>query len=200
MVERYTAKLKGLVELVEEEKWPDFGFLLFRTYFDDEELWDKFQEQKDLLMDEAIDAAPPESGLSRITANMYLKQVSDEAMKNAMPEAVALAYRICAERDEVDGPEHDLEPGLHTSMCLMVDEECMRSVIDWKKEGAPVPFVKAVDVTLGEETLSYSGVFKVAIASVFTRFYMAQFECDETADLVPDGDQVWDGVFDAGRD
>lgn len=193
--ELYTAKLKALVELVEEEKWPDFGFLLFRTYFDEEALWDNFQEQQNLIMDEAIEAAPAESALSRISDKMFLKQVSDDSMRNTPPEGVALAYRIWAERDEVDGPEHDLEPGLHTSMCLMVDEECMRSVIDWKREGAPLPFVKAVDVTLGEEMLSYSGVFKVAIASLFTGFYWAQFECDETAELVPDGDKVWDSTF-----
>ncbi|KAJ5198038.1 uncharacterized protein N7498_007155 [Penicillium cinerascens] len=36
------ANLKELIEPVEEGKWPDFGFILFRTYFDDEELWDKF--------------------------------------------------------------------------------------------------------------------------------------------------------------
>ncbi|KAJ5299627.1 hypothetical protein N7476_011184 [Penicillium atrosanguineum] len=198
--ELYTTKLKALVELVEEEKWPDFGFLLFRTYFDDEALWDNFQEQQNLIMDEAIEAAPTESGLSRISDKMFFKQVSDEAMKNTPPEGVALAYRICAEPDEIEGPENDLEPGLHTSMCLLVDEECMRSVIDWKREGAPLPFVKAIDVTLGEEMLSYSGAFKVAIASLFTRFYWAQFECDETADLVPDGDTVWDGTFDAQKD
>ena len=71
----------------------------------------------------------------------------------------------CAESDEFDGPGDDLEPGLHASMCLMVDEEHMGSVIDWKREGAPLPFVKAVDVTLGEQSLSYSGVLKVACSS-----------------------------------
>ncbi|KAJ5198039.1 uncharacterized protein N7498_007156 [Penicillium cinerascens] len=77
-------------------------------------------------------------------------------------------------------------------MCLMVDEEHMSSVMDWKKEGAPLPFVKAGDVTLGKRSLSYSGVFKVAIASLFTRLYMAQIEGYETADLVPNDDIVWD--------
>ena len=41
----YTASLKELTELVKEEKWPDFGFFLFRTYFDDEELCDKFWKE-----------------------------------------------------------------------------------------------------------------------------------------------------------
>lgn len=96
----------------------------------------------------------------------------------------------CAESDEVDGPEDDLEPSLHTTMRLMVDEERMSSVMDWKKEGAPLPFVKAGDITLGEQSLSYSGMFKVAIASPFTRLYLAQFECYKAADPVPNGDIV----------
>lgn len=80
------------------------------------------------------------------------------------------------------------------SMCLIVDDERMSSVMDWKEEGAPLPFVKAGDVTLGEQTLSYAGVFKVATASLFTRLYMAQLECYGTADLLPNDDIVWDGA------
>lgn len=33
-----------------------------------------------------------------------------------------------------------------------------------------------------------------------TKFYWAQFECDELAGMVPDGDTVWDGTFDAQKD
>jgi hypothetical protein len=78
----------------------------------------------------------------------------------------------------------------------MVDEECMRSVVGWREgdEGS-LPFVKAVDVMLGdEEELGYSGVFRVAIQSLFTEFYVAQVECGEMVELVPAGDGVWRGV------
>lgn len=40
-----TANLKELNELAEERKWSDLEFLLFRTYFDDKELWDKFRKE-----------------------------------------------------------------------------------------------------------------------------------------------------------
>jgi hypothetical protein len=76
----------------------------------------------------------------------------------------------------------------------MVDEECMRSVVGWMNgDGRSVPFVKAVDVMLGDEELGYSGVFRVAIASLFTEFFVAQVECGETVELVPAGDGVWRG-------
>lgn len=196
MTDPYTMRLKQLVDLVEDEGWSDFGFLLFRTHYSDEKLWEAFLEAKDQLLTETINNAPSESGLSRITDRMYLKQVSNEALRDIMPEQVAIAYRSLEEAEgEGESSEDKIEPGLRTNVCLMVDEECMRSVLEWREAGdRSVPFVKAVDVMLGEEELSYSGVFRVAISSLFTEFYIVQVECGETVDLVPDGDGIWRGL------
>ncbi|GIJ90478.1 hypothetical protein Asppvi_009433 [Aspergillus pseudoviridinutans] len=183
--------LKTLVSLVEEEDWPDFGFLVFRTYYSDEPLWEKFLVQYDAFLDEGISAAPAESGIERIRDRIFLKFVSDEAMAGEPPARVAYAYRLSAEEMDDDAEEDRLEPGLHTRMCLMVDEDCMRSVVD-AKPGSPAPFMKAVDVTLGEQRLSYSGTFKVAIASLITKFYPALLDCQDTSDLVPPTeDAIW---------
>lgn len=110
-------------------------------------------------------------------------------MAGESPERVAYAYRLCAEMDD-DEEEDRLEVGLHTRMCLMVDGECMRSVVD-AKPGSPAPFMKAVDIVLGEQRLSYPGTFKVAIASLITDFYPALLACQNTSDLVPAGDAIW---------
>ncbi|KAJ5450521.1 uncharacterized protein N7458_006970 [Penicillium daleae] len=203
MTDTYTTRLKQLVDLVEEEGWADFGFLLFRTHYDNENLWESFLEAKDQILSETINNAPPESGLSRITDKMYLKQVSNEALRDITPEQVAIAYRSLEYGDgDGDGvvdengnggvPEDRIEPGLRTNVCLMVDEECMRSIVAWRETGS-VPFVKAVDVLLGEEDILYSGCFRVAITSLFTEFYIEQVECGETVELVPEGDGVWRG-------
>lgn len=193
MADTYTTRLNQLVDLVEEEDWTDFGFLLFRTYYDNENLWETFLDAKDQILSETINNAPLESGLSRITEKMYLKQVSNEALRDITPEQVAIAYRSLEDGDGDAAVDEDrVEPGLRTNVCLMVDEECMRSVVEWK-EGGSVPFVKAVDVLLGEEELAYSGVFRVAIASLFTEFYIGQVECGETVELAPEGDGVWRG-------
>jgi hypothetical protein len=130
---------------------------------------------------------------------MYLKQVSNEALRDITPEQVAIAYRSLEDGDgDGDGvvdengnggvPEDRIEPGLRTNVCLMVDEECMRSIVAWRETGS-VPFVKAVDVLLGEEDIVYSGCFRVAITSLFTEFYIEQVECGETVELVPEGDR-----------
>jgi hypothetical protein len=198
MADQYIHRLKQLVSLVEEEGWTDFGFLLFRTSYNDETLWETFLEYKDQILSSAIQKAPPESGLSSITDKMYLKQVSNEALSDITPEQVAIAYRSL-EEGAIDGDgnsEDRIEPGLRTNVCLMVDEECMRSVIGWTEGGSmSVPFVKAVDVLLGEEEVGFSGVFKVAISSLFTEFYVEQLECGETVELIPEGDTIWRGFI-----
>ncbi|KAL5364430.1 hypothetical protein BJX96DRAFT_132632 [Aspergillus floccosus] len=185
--------LGTLILLVEEEDWPDFGFLVFRTHYSDELLWEKFLAQYEAILDEGIIAAPAGYGIDRIRDRIFLKFVSDEAMAGESPARVAYAYRLCVEEMDDDAEEDRLEPGLHTRMCLMVDEECMRSVVDMGPGSrSPAPFMKAVDVTLGEQRLSYSGTFKVAIASLITKFYPALLGCQNTSDLVPPNkDAIW---------
>ncbi|KAI7245834.1 hypothetical protein KC365_g43 [Hortaea werneckii] len=84
-----------------------------------------------------------------------MRIVSDEALEDQRPEGVARAYRTCMEEederegseDEDDGWGDRIEPGLTTSMCLFVDGECIRSVVE--ETAGSTPFVKAVDATLG---------------------------------------------------
>ncbi|EAU29431.1 predicted protein [Aspergillus terreus NIH2624] len=183
--------VESLISLVEEEDWPDFGFLMFRTYYSDEPLWERFLARYEAILDEGIDAAPAGSGIERIRDRVFLKFVSEESMAGEPPARVAYAYRLCTEEMDDDAEEDKLEPGLHTRMCFMVDEECMHSVLD-ANPGAPAPFMKAVDVALGEQRLSYSGTFKVAIASLITKFYPALLDCHDTSDLVPlTEDGIW---------
>ncbi|KAG2007919.1 hypothetical protein GB937_008110 [Aspergillus fischeri] len=152
---------------------------------------EKFLAEYGAALDERIDAAPAESRIERIRDHAFLKFVSDEAMAGEPPGRGAYAYRLSTEEMDDDAEEDRLEPGFHTRMCLMVDEECMRSVAD-VRSGSPAPFMKAVDVTLREQPLSYSGTFKVAIASLITKFYLALLEYQDTSDLVPPTeDAIW---------
>lgn len=43
--------LQTLTSLVEEEDWAGFGFLVFRTDYDDEGLWEKFIAQYEAVLD-----------------------------------------------------------------------------------------------------------------------------------------------------
>ena len=173
----------ALVLLVERAGWDDFGFLVFRTDYRDEALWERFLDEWDPTLQEGLDAAPAGLNVEGIREKVYMKMVSDDCMADKIPEHIALGYRMFDEDD-------DIEPGLKTKMCLMVDEECMRSVTE-RKPGS-VPFVKAVDVTLGATpNLDYPGVFKVAISSLLTEFYPALASCQSISEIAPAAGEIW---------
>lgn len=133
-------------------------------------------------------------------------------MANHSPEDVAFNYLLSLQpKNDDDGHvfevvddddvSPDLEPGLRTSMCLMVDEECMRSVVERTPDSTP--FLKAVDPLLAtDQELDYPGVFKVSIASLITKFYpaLSEYTPDELAPKTEDG--IWTelGPFDRERE
>lgn len=183
----------ALVNMVEENNWDDFGFLIFRTYFGDDQLWEGFRELWDALLQHGFDVAPASQGLDRIRDRLLMKIVDDEMTDGAKAEDVASAYRLFTEDEDGLDEDEKLEPGLKTKMCLFVDEQCMRSVTT-PSTGTP-PFVKAVDVELGSTTNQRPGaVFKVAIKDVATHFYPALWLPDiaDVADFRPlKEDHVW---------
>lgn len=205
--------LQILVQRAETEHWDNFGFWAFRVHFSDPDLWEGFEAGFFHLLNEGIAAAPAESGMSRLDDNVMVRFVSDEDIANQGPEGVSYAYQLCI--DEEQGPEDDEdadaegwpeapEPGMVTSMCLMVDEECMRSVVG--RTPGSTPFVKAVDASLHRsegKKLPYSGCFKVAVRSLITKFYAALLLYDpaDIAATVPDSG-VWTdiGPFDRDRE
>ncbi|GAB1738152.1 hypothetical protein NU219Hw_g2683t1 [Hortaea werneckii] len=175
-----TENLTNLINHVEDSELDLIGFVLFRTHFTDEQGWEVFENGFNELLDEGVAAACGESAdFKRIEDKVFMRIVSDEALGNQPSEGVARAYRMCMEKDEVSESEDgedvwgdEIEPGLTTSMCLFVDEECIRSVID--KQAGSTPFVKAVDGTLGMgQPHEYKRTFKVAIASLMPAFYAA---------------------------
>jgi hypothetical protein len=97
------------------------------------------------------------------------------------------AFQMCKE----DGM---VEPGLDTKMCLMVDAECISSVIDPRTaDNKSPPFVKVVDVELCiDGPQDYVGYFKVAITSLILEFYLALHECDHPSELAIEGDRIWE--------
>ncbi|KAI6825186.1 hypothetical protein KC340_g10559 [Hortaea werneckii] len=131
-----------------------------------------------------------------------MRIVSDEALEDQRPEGVARAYRTCMEEederegseDEDDGWGDRIEPGLTTSMCLFVDGECIRSVVE--ETAGSTPFVKAVDATLGMgQRHEYTGTIKVAITSLMPAFYAALLGYD-VADVASKGpdDGIWRNI------
>jgi hypothetical protein len=191
--ETYDSEPHFLVKLVEENRWDDFGFLVFRTYFGNDTLWAKFRDLWDPILQHGFDAADESEGLDRIRDKLLMKTVDDDMTNGASAEGVASAYRLFTE-DEDELEEHEmLEPGLRTRMCLFVDEECMRSVVE--PDPSIPPFVKAVDVELGATTQRRLGAtFRVAVKDLVTHFYPALCLPDiiDVAELRPvRDDEAW---------
>ncbi|KAI9368523.1 hypothetical protein BJX61DRAFT_546448 [Aspergillus egyptiacus] len=166
----------ALAQILEREKWNKFGFVIFRTSYRDEKLWQQFLEEYESLLRAELNSANPE-----LLSKVHMEMVSDDCMDNKIPAHIALAYRLF----------DDIEPGLRTKMCLIVDQECMESVT--VKHPNAVPFVKAVDVVLGTDVQSeYPRVIKVAISSLLARFYPALVNCDTVWEIASDGDTIWE--------
>jgi hypothetical protein len=182
-----------LVKLVEENGWEDFGFLVFRTYFGNDELWKQFREQWDPILQYGFDAADESESLDRIRDKLLMKTVDDDMTDGVSAESVAAAYRLFTEDEDELEEDEKLEAGLRTRMCVFVDEECMRSVVEPSPDIPP--FVKAVDVGLGTTTQQRAGAtFKVAVKDLVTHFYPALLLSDITdiAELRPvKEDEVW---------
>ncbi|OAA44030.1 WW/Rsp5/WWP domain protein [Beauveria brongniartii RCEF 3172] len=191
------ANMQQLVRRVEAAQWAEIGFLVFRTYYADEPLWERFQQRFGEVVDRGIVGAPAAAAglLARISGRVKLPLVSDYALVDLGPGGIAHIYRDSvsnldgdsdSDSEEEQGDDGDddegghlasLDPGLRMPMCIMVDEECLRSMTGEEEEeegGGAVPYVKAVDVRLAtNKDLGYSGSFKVAVGRLMSHFYAA---------------------------
>ncbi|XWX00630.1 hypothetical protein V2A60_008651 [Cordyceps javanica] len=212
-----------LVRRVETAQWAEIGFLVFRTYYADEGLWEHFQQRFGEVVDRGIVAAPPGAGLARISSRVKLPLVSDYALVDLGPGGIAHIYRDSvsnlagdgddeeeedSEDDDDDEEEDDgghlasLDPGLRMPMCLMVDEECLRSMRaddpdDPDAAAAAAPFVKAVDAKLAtNKDLHYAGWFRVSVQALVPRFYAAVqfYEPVEISAAVDESTGIWTGM------
>ena len=180
---------QALVERVSKAGWQEFGYLMFRTHYSDEDLWESFLDDYDPILQAGIDRAPKAARVDRIIDKLYMDILSDDCMADKGPADVAEAFRGFAKDD-------DVQLGLRTKMCLFVDQECMESVIE--PAGDVPPFVKAVDVKLGDDgELGYAGFFKVAISSLIIQFYPALAACKDTSELCPAENEIWRTMSDA---
>ena len=192
-----------------------FGFVAFRAHFGDEGLWKRFQKRYHGLVDEGINSAPAAcaEALKRIDDNIIVQFTDDSLFADQGPEGISSAFQICCLEEEVDDEEdgecedgeeyfQGMTPGVASNMCLMIDEECMKSVSDEVAQSRP--FIKAVDARLCDGVdLKYSGWIKVAIDSLIPKFYsaVATYDLADVAAAVVD-DGIWTGMgpWDADRE
>jgi hypothetical protein len=193
VIDPATENLTALIDLVEHSDWDVFGFMLFRTHYSCEEQWEAFKEGFCELLDESIAAASAElETFDRIQEKGFIPMNSYHSLQDATPFIVRGTYLICFKEEEATNSDDEdrwggvVEPGLTTNMCLMADEECMRSVLD----KSATPFVKAVDVTSDSDL-----TIKVAITSLVPAFYAALlvYSPHDVASKVSD-DGIWRNI------
>lgn len=137
--------LANLIQHVEVSNLEIFGFVLFRTASSDKNTWNAFEKGVYELFDESIAAVPTTSGFSRLDDKVFIRIVADNGLDGQPPEGAARAYIMCMEQENEapgDGSDHgwgdEITPGLTTSMCLMIDDECVRSVVNTAMRSTPL--------------------------------------------------------------
>jgi hypothetical protein len=93
----------------------------------------------------------------------------------------------------------DASAGLDLQMFLVVNQECIDSVLDTKEDG--VPFVLALDVEYAHleheqnEASTYPGFFKVSIDSLLSSFYVGlQGMSMDPEEFWPFADPIFEGT------
>lgn len=143
------------VQVVEESEYAEFGYMCFRTFYEDEEKWERWQEKFDVALEGGLVGC---RGQERVAERLFVKLVDDDDLAGVGFSDVVQGFDALRENG-------DVSPGLDVGMCLMLDEKAMDSLLE-PVEGQD-PWLWAVDVDYdfdGEQTEDgYPGRFKVAI-------------------------------------
>ncbi|KAJ5547460.1 hypothetical protein N7494_005045 [Penicillium frequentans] len=172
----------AVVEIVERGGFDDFGFILFRTDYSDEERWEQWQKEFMRIIDVSLEST---SGGKEIEDKCLTPIYEDEDMAGATHEQILQAYYGYHEENE------GIPAGLNTSMCLVVDLVAMDSIT------TDMPWVYALDVSFDHASPladgEYPGYFRVAIKSVITELY-PMLTAMMPPELWPPDNRIWESA------
>lgn len=84
-----STEIHPLVALVEDKAFESFGFYLFRVDYEDEERWNLFLKEYDVVLQSYIASASESSGLARIRDKFEIIVVEDEVLDGVGNASVA---------------------------------------------------------------------------------------------------------------
>ncbi|KAJ5608666.1 hypothetical protein N7528_009233 [Penicillium herquei] len=172
-----------VVEVVERGGFDDFGFIVFRTDYSDEERWEQWLKEFQRIIDASVERA---SGGKKIEDKSLLLTYDDEDMAGVTHEQILQAYYGYQENESIP-------PGLDNGMCLVVDSAVMDSITGDK------PWVYALDLSFDHASPvgdgEYPGYFRVAVDSVLTELY-PMLTAMTPPELWPQDDRIWESAFD----
>lgn len=183
-----------LLQVVEEAGFEDFGFLVIRTQYGDEELFQKWDEHFNALIEISLANRPgTEDIIDRLMLatvddppqlhNASWKKVQEYVPVLTLPcgnigvitwSVLILVLTLPSSFFEEAQEDNMVPPGLDVGFCIAVDHDAMNSLIH-TKEGED-PWVWAVDTAFDFDAApaqegEYPGYFKVAVTSVIPEFF-----------------------------
>lgn len=185
-----------VVEVVERGGFDDFGFIVFRTDYSDEQRWEQWHKEFHRMIDDSMERA---SGGKKIEDKCFMPTYEDEELAGATHnEILQSAHSIlCSSlysvliRDRAYYGYQETEgilPGLETGMCLVVDSAVMDSL------KTDQPWINVLDVSFDHENQpargEYPGYFRVAVRSVITELY-PMLAAMTPPELWPEDNRIW---------
>ncbi|KAK4862198.1 hypothetical protein LT330_003336 [Penicillium expansum] len=155
-----------VVEVVERGGFDDFGFIVFRTDYSDEERWEQWQKEFQRIIDVSMASA---SGGKKIEDKCLLLNYEDEDMAGATHGQILQEYHEYQENESVPEGLNTDKPWVY-ALDLSFDHE--NPLAD------------------GE----YPGYFRVAVDSVITELY-PMLAALTPSELWPSDNIIWESAF-----
>lgn len=164
-----------------------WGFVLLRVTYGDDARWAAFKSRFMELLQQSVDPEL-EVGWERIKDDLSIEMIEDVALDHAgLPESLKYVSIHGSSRCYLgvltkysryfQGVQErgGIAAGLDLQVFLVINEECVNSVLN--AEGDGVPFVLAQDVEYGQQEEeqdeeSYPGFFKVSIDALLSSLYV----------------------------
>ncbi|KAI1811895.1 hypothetical protein GGS20DRAFT_588041 [Poronia punctata] len=129
-----------LVQTLQRDGYPTWGFVIVRTYYASEERWQAFQEMLDILCDSQLDEETGD-GLQDIKDKLEFKMIEDPRLRDASMVEARKHFHIARDMGGVVA-------GLGLGILLLVDKDVVESFVGGKGS----PYLLAVDVDEAAQT------------------------------------------------
>ncbi|KAI3319648.1 hypothetical protein HD806DRAFT_508652 [Xylariaceae sp. AK1471] len=158
-----------LVQALQREGCPTWGFVLVRTYYASDDRWQAFQEQLDTLCNAQLDEETGD-GLQDIKDKLEFKMIEDPRLQDASMAEARKHFHIARAMEGVAA-------GLRLGILLLVNEDVVNSFVGERvqslSEESP-PYLLAVDVNeapAGDTPAGYPGFFRVSMDALLSELY-----------------------------
>ncbi|KAJ6038093.1 hypothetical protein N7499_003440 [Penicillium canescens] len=169
------------VKAVERGGFDDFGSIVFRTDYSDEQRWEQWHKEFHRIIDASMEGA---SGGRKIEDKCFIPTYEDEDMADATHKQILQAYY---EYQETEG----VLPGLDIGMCVVVDSAVIDSITTDK------PWIYVLDLSFHHESQladgEYPGYFRVAVESLITELY-PMLTAMTPSELWPSDNRIWESA------